>query len=86
MLYCGTTRGEHTDKFKESGLTKEDCEKIDCCRIREAAAYLECEVVDEITTGDHSIFVGRVLKSDILNNEKRIFQFGDINEFTTTVD
>lgn len=85
VLFCGRCSGEHIDKFKESGLTKEECQKIDCPKIREAVAFLECEVVNEIETGDHIIFVGKVLNSGINNNEKRIFQVvGD--KFTTTVD
>ena len=58
VLFCGTHSGEKIDKFKEAGLTKEESEKIDCPRIKEACAFMECEVVNEIETGDHVIFIG----------------------------
>ena len=74
VLFCGTNSGEHIDKFKESGLTKEEAEKLDCARIKEALAYAECEVINEIETGDHIIFVGKVLTSDVKKHGKRILQ------------
>lgn len=85
VLFCGRNSGEHIDKFKESGLEKESCEKIDCARIKQASAFLECEVADEIEAGDHIIFVGRVVKSALLNDKKRVFQLSG-NQFTTTIN
>ena len=64
VLFCGTVSGDHADKFAESGLTLEEAEKVDCCRIKEALGFLECEVVEEIESGDHVIFVGKILHSD----------------------
>ncbi|MBN1502789.1 flavin reductase family protein [Candidatus Woesearchaeota archaeon] len=85
VLFCGRHTGRHMDKFTEAGLTKKDCDKIDCARIKEALAYIECEVVDEIDTGDHVLFIGKVAASALLNQGKRIFHIvGD--DFTTTVD
>lgn len=81
-LFCGRHRGEHTDKFKMLG--KDECEKIDCPRIKEALAYLECEVINEIETGDHVIFVSQVLNQQIKKKGKRLFQ--SANGFTTTED
>ena len=83
-LTFGTTSGQTTDKFKESGTTKEDCDTIDCCRIRESAAYLECEVIDEFEVGDHIFFVGKVGKKKQNTEGKRLFYKGD-NQFTSTV-
>lgn len=83
VLYCGRNSGEMIDKIKESGLTKEECNKIDCCRIKENIAYLECEVVQEIDAGDHILFIGKVLKSEEKTREKRSYHTRG-NEFTTT--
>lgn len=81
-LFCGRHSGNHLDKFKECNFGKESCEKIDCPRIKQALAFMECEVVNEIEAGDHTIFIGKVVKSSLLKDEKRIFQSG--NQFTTT--
>jgi len=82
-LFCGRNSGEHIDKFKESGLTKEDCDSIHCPRIKEALAFLECEVAEEVEVGDHIIFIGKVVNSRLKKSEKRLFYLGD-DKFTTT--
>jgi len=83
VLECGRTSGEHADKFTGIGLEKEDAETIDCCRLKDALAYLECDVEQEIEAGDHIIFIGRVLKVGKNKGGKRIYQVrGD--KFTTT--
>ena len=84
VLFCGRNSGEHLDKFKETGLEKEEAEKTDCCRIKQALSYLECEVVNEIEAGDHIIIIGKILNIKKNKKGKRIFQVkGD--KFTTTV-
>lgn len=83
VLFCGRNTGENMDKIKESGLTKEESEKVDCFRVKEAVAWLECEVINEIDAGDHIIFIGKVISSHEKDNAPRLFHVeGD--EFTTT--
>ena len=83
-LYCGQASGATTDKFRGSGLTKEECEAIDCCKIREATAQLECEVVDSFETGDHIFFIGKILKNIAKEDKKRLLYKGN-SSFTTTI-
>ncbi len=84
-LLCGRRSGQHFDKYHEANLSKEECEKIHCSRIKEAAGFMECEVINEIEAGDHMIFVGKVLASGQTKNEKRLFHItGD--KFTTTLE
>lgn len=85
VFFCGRNSGEHLDKFKETSLTKEESEKISCPRIKQALAYLECEVIQEIEAGDHLLFVAKVVHSDELDKGKRIFHTENDN-FTTTQD
>lgn len=85
VLYCGTYSGRDVDKFKETKLSKEECDTINCCRIKEALAYFECKVVKEIETGDHIIFIGKVSKSKLKKKGKRVFYI-ERDKFTTTVD
>jgi len=75
------------DKFKESGLTKEEADNIDCVRIKEAIGYHECEVVNEVDAGDHTIFIGKVVNSELKKETKRLFQGSSSAKgygFTTT--
>lgn len=83
VLYCGQNTGLKVDKFHETKLTKEECSSIDCPYIKEAAAVYECEVVDEFETGDHIIFVGKIINTRNNNSEKRLLHTSGI-DFTTT--
>ena len=83
-LYCGTHQGDHVDKFKESELTIEDCEKVDCGRVKQALGYLECEVIEEVDSGDHVIFIGKVLHTQLKENDKRLFHLGN-HKFGTSL-
>ena len=82
VLYCGSYTGENINKFEKSGLTKKECEKIDCPYIGEALAYIECSVQEEVEVGDHILFAGKILKSKKIKEGKRIFQ--DKDDFITT--
>ena len=82
--YCGRNSGEHVDKFEEKNILKEECEKINCPRLKEAIGFMECEVVNEVEAGDHIIFIGEVLYSELKDESaKRLFQKGG-TDFTTT--
>jgi flavin reductase (DIM6/NTAB) family NADH-FMN oxidoreductase RutF len=83
VLYCGRSSGRNVDKFKSTGLEKEEASAINCPRIKQALAFLECRVVKEVDTGDHTIFVGEVVNSWERKKGKRIFHLGG-DEFTTT--
>ena len=73
-LVVGTKSGQHIDKFSETGLTKEECESVDCPRIKEALGHIECEVINEVDAGDHIIFIGKVLNSEVKGKGKRLMQ------------
>jgi len=85
ILYCGRHSGKTLDKFKETGLEKEEAETINCPVIKQALGYLECKVEKETEVGDHFLFIARVTKSELKQKGKRLFHlFAD--KFTTTVD
>ncbi|MBR9690196.1 flavin reductase [Candidatus Woesearchaeota archaeon] len=83
VMFCGSNTGLKFDKYKETGLTPIDCEKIDCKYVKEAEAVLECEVIDEFETGDHVCFVGKILKFHTFGNKPRLLHLGG-RDFTTT--
>ncbi|HLC46116.1 MAG TPA: flavin reductase family protein [Candidatus Nanoarchaeia archaeon] len=86
-LFCGRHSGKGIDKFSETKLTAVECGKIHCVRIKEASAWIECEVQELVEVGDHIFVIGRVLncEGDVLG--KRLFQAYSDEEkrFTTTV-
>ena len=77
--------GEHFDKFLKAGIDKEECEKIDCSRLKDALGYLECEVINQVDTGDHIMFIGRVVNARLKKTDKRLF-LKEHEEYTTTAD
>ncbi|MAG07860.1 hypothetical protein CMO89_00125 [Candidatus Woesearchaeota archaeon] len=83
VLDCGRHSGAHMDKFEKTGLAKEEADRIDCPRIRQALAILECEIINSIDAGDHTVFISKVVHSEEKEKGKRLFHTeGD--EFTTT--
>ena len=60
-LFCGRRSGKTYDKFKETGLTPLPAKMAQPPIIKECVAHLECKLHQQITVGDHTLFIGRVL-------------------------
>jgi flavin reductase (DIM6/NTAB) family NADH-FMN oxidoreductase RutF len=75
---------KHPQKIQAAGFTPVDG-KISpyAISIAESIANFECEVVDEVTTGDHTLFVGMVVNAtaeeDLLNDDKSGWNFDKVN-------
>lgn len=71
-MICGTYSGEHMEKFEKANLKKTESKSIDCPRIEDAAAYLECSLEQELDAGDHVILVGKVLDGKNETHDRRL--------------
>ncbi len=71
-LYFGTHSGRQEDKIAKRGCAVQAASEIDGVLLSDAAANFECVVESETQTGDHVIFVGRVIASHI--NETDVTQ------------
>lgn len=60
-IKCGKVSGRMHDKFKELGLTPTPGKVISTPVIEECVAHIECKLVNQITTGDHTLFVGEAV-------------------------
>ena len=60
---CGSLTGRSFDKFKKANLTPMPAKKVKTPAIRECVAHLECSLEDKLTTGDHTIYVGKILEA-----------------------
>ena len=60
-LFCGTNSGRDTDKFTQAGVTALPAGQVQAPVIPECVANLECRLVEQFTTGDHTVFVAEVL-------------------------
>jgi flavin reductase (DIM6/NTAB) family NADH-FMN oxidoreductase RutF len=77
VWFCGSRTGKHIDKFKEAGLNKEESDSVDCPRVAQACAHLECEVVNSVEAGDHIIYVGRILREVPKADAPRLFHVSE---------
>lgn len=74
VLVCGRKSGEEIDKFREAKLMKEKGKKV--VLIKESPASIECELVKEIQTGDHIVFVGKVINVIERRKSKGLYHAG----------
>lgn len=58
---AGTLSGAKEDKIKKLNLTLVNSRKVKVPSIKECQANIECRVVKEVETGDHTLFVGEIL-------------------------
>ncbi len=92
MLFCGRRSGRHLDKFKETGLTPLKAKIVKPPIIKECVAHLECKLGQQVTTGDHTIFVGEILAAYVnegifdetydIKKVKHIYHIGE-DDFAT---
>ncbi|MEI7827632.1 MAG: flavin reductase family protein [Euryarchaeota archaeon] len=57
----GTLSGRNVNKFQVAGLTPIPSDVVKPPRIAECPTHIECRIVDTLETGDHTIFVGKVV-------------------------
>jgi len=60
---CGSLTGRSFDKFKKTNLTPMPAKKVKAPAIRECVGHVECTVEDKFRTGDHTIFVGKIVEA-----------------------
>lgn len=63
--YCGVRSGSQVDKFKETGLTKEEAKVISCPMIGESPVNIECKVREIIPLGSHDMFLADVVNVNV---------------------
>ena len=63
--FCGVRSGRDTDKWKETGLTKEKAAVVSVPLIRESPVNLECRVTKVEELGTHHMFLAEVVSVDV---------------------
>ncbi len=62
IVGCGSVSGKDIDKFRAFSLQKERAKYISSPLIKESFAFIECKVDGSFDVGDHTLFIGRVLR------------------------
>ena len=68
VLLFGTKSGRDIDKLEAAGSKYCAAEEIDSALLSDAVANFECVLENEVVTGDHIVFIGRVVASHINTN------------------
>jgi flavin reductase (DIM6/NTAB) family NADH-FMN oxidoreductase RutF len=68
-IQVGSCSGREVDKFAESGMTAVPARRVRPPAIGECLAAIECSIVDQFVTGDHTVFVGEVVEAYPLGEE-----------------
>jgi flavin reductase (DIM6/NTAB) family NADH-FMN oxidoreductase RutF len=77
VRYCGTRSGCQVDKVRGTGLRVRGSQRVTPPLLEGAVANLECRVVAELETGDHTIFVGEVVAAHVQDDVPgRLLNFG----------
>jgi flavin reductase (DIM6/NTAB) family NADH-FMN oxidoreductase RutF len=82
MLAAGRVSGREGNKFELTGLEKAEAKKINAPLVKGALGYLECEVVDKIVTGDHTLYVGKVVREELdrsISLKEKLFHITKLN-------
>ena len=61
MIKAGTTHSDEVDKFAECNYTAMPSKHISAPLIEECFLNIECKVIDQFATGDHTIFIAEPL-------------------------
>lgn len=71
-LLCGTESGRDIDKFERSGLELERQGKVPL--LKDCPVSIECELVDSFDTGDHTLFIGKPVRTIKRFDAKGLYQ------------
>jgi len=63
--YCGVKSGRDTDKWKDTGLTRERASEVSVPLVKECPVNLECRVVRVDELGSHHMFLAEVVAVDV---------------------
>ncbi|MEM2897529.1 MAG: flavin reductase family protein [Candidatus Bathyarchaeia archaeon] len=70
---CGKVSGKDCEKFEKAKLTPTPAKSVKPPLIEECIAHLECKLVNQSITGDHTLFIGKVVKAHV---DEKVFYEG----------
>ncbi len=74
--FFGTQTGSKVNKFKKTEIETEKAKFIKAPLIKKATINLECKLQKEINSGDHVMFIGKILAAYINKDKKILLNFG----------
>lgn len=71
----GSSTGAKVDKFKQYNIPAFMAADIDVPLITGCVCNMECVLEDSFKAGDHTIFVGKIVRLHALDNKKPLLAF-----------
>lgn len=71
VIFFGSTHGNEVDKFNKTGIETAKSSHIKSPLIKKATINFECVLEKEVDSGDHIIFIGKILTTHI-NRDKKV--------------
>ena len=71
LKYFGSTHGDQVDKFEKTKIETAKARFVKSPLIKNATVNFECRLEKEVDSGDHFIYIGKILTS-YLNKDKKI--------------
>lgn len=68
VKFCGSVSGRDIDKFNGSNLTPIPAQIVKPPLIKECIGHLECTVIKIHPSGDHTIFIGKIVAAYVNRN------------------
>ena len=65
IVICGKSFSRGISEIEEASLTRMSSKEVVPPRIKEAAAWLECCLSEDVPAGDHHIIIGKVLLAEV---------------------
>lgn len=72
VIMCGTTSGRDVDKFALTGWTPAEPSRVKTSLISECIVNLECNIINTVETGDHTVFFAHVSEGHVLEDNRGI--------------
>lgn len=76
----GKRHGDKIDKFKTTRLATQEAKHINVPLLSDATLNFECKLEKEVDSGDHIIFIGKVLASYVNEGKKILLNMGKKNK------
>ncbi len=77
--FFGSTHGNEVDKFAATGVATTPARHIRSPLITDATINMECVLEQEVDSGDHLIFIGRVVAAYLNEGKKVLLNMGRQN-------
>jgi len=79
LLFFGSTHGNEINKFQETKIKTTQAKFVKTPLIKNATINFECKLFKEVDSGDHIIFIGKIIESHINKNKKVLINMKKIN-------